>query len=89
MRLPSQQDITVDPELAVLNVLDAATDMAIAVLMVFHRCGDDPEIQSCRSHRIANRIIDDAHRLRQSLADYDNALHLDRGSFADNYDFPF
>jgi len=87
MRTPSQQDIAVDPELAILNVLGAASDMAIAILKVFHPAGDDPEAEHCPSHQVANRIIADAFRLRRTLADYEHALNLERGTAVADFSF--
>lgn len=56
MRPLSEQDIAVDPELAVLNLLAAAVDIAIAVLSVLHPAADDPQVELCQSHRGAHRI---------------------------------
>ena len=87
MHTPTPPNITVDPELAIFNILDVTTDMTIALLMVFHPGVDDPESERDRGHYLANRIIDDAHRLRRSLADYQRYLELERGD--GDTDFPF
>ena len=85
MHTPTQTDITVDPELAILHLLDVAADMTLALLMIFHPGVDDPEIDRDRGHFLANRIIADAHCLRRSLANYQHHLGLDLG----DGDFPF
>ena len=77
MQTPTQPNITVDPELAVLNILDVAADMTIGLLMIFHPGVDDPDTRADRDHFLANRIIADAHRLRRSLAEYQQALELE------------
>lgn len=74
---PSAPHITVDPELAVLNILDVAANMTIALLMIFHPAIDDPETHRDRGHYLANRIIADAHHLRHALADYQHHIDLD------------
>jgi len=87
MRPPSLQQLSVDPELAVLRALDVAMDMAVAVLMLFHPSGDDPEAEHCQSHQVAHRIINDAHRLRRALAEYQNALDLERATAGSAFPF--
>lgn len=94
MRSPTKQTISIDPELAILRVLDVATDMAIALLSVFHPPDDDdePEATHSYSHHVACQLVTDALRLRQTLTAYDNALDLDRGPqppFDDSPDIPF
>ncbi len=84
---PTQPDITVDPEIAVLHILDVAARMTIALLMIFHPALDRIGMQRDRGHDLANRIIRDAHRLRRSLADYQ--LHLDCERELDDAEIPF
>lgn len=78
MQTPTQPNITVDPELAILNVLDVAAHMTIGLLMIFHPGVDDSETRADRGHFLANRIITDAHRLRRSLDEYQQALEFER-----------
>ncbi len=85
MHTPTPPNITVDPELAVFNILDVAADMTIALLMIFHPGVDHPESERDRDHYLANRIIQDAHRLRRSLTSYQH--HLELGD--SDSDFPF
>ncbi len=84
---PTQPDITVDPELAVLHILDIAAGMTIALLRIFHPNLDHTAIQHDRGHELANRIVADAHRLRRSLADYQH--HLDFERELDDAEIPF
>jgi len=85
MHTPTQPHITVDPELAVLHILDVAADMATALLSIFHPALDDPETDRDRGHYLANRIIRHAHQLRAALADYQRHLEPD----PDDANFPF
>jgi len=87
MLTPTQPHITVDPELAVLNILDVTLNMTIALLMIFHPAVDDPESRADRGHVLANRIITDAHRLRRSLTEYQHDLEFERD--LDTCDIPF
>jgi hypothetical protein len=86
MRTPTPTDITVEPELAILRILDVAADMALAMLIVFHPILHDPKSHHDRDHYLANRIIDDAQRLRRALADYQH--HIDF-NLPDDSGFPF
>jgi hypothetical protein len=61
--------------------------MTIAVLMLFHPSGDDPQAAHCQSHQIANRIINDAFHLRRTLADYQHALDLECATATDLFPF--
>lgn len=79
MRAPTASDVTVDPETAVLRILDVAACMTIALLMVFHPSVSDPESDDDRCHHLANRIIAEAHRLRHALDEYQRALDVTRG----------
>ncbi len=87
MHGPTQPDITVDPEIAVLHILDVAADMTIALLMIFHPGLELTGLRRDRGNELANRIIRDAHRLRRSLADYQ--LHLDCERELDDAEIPF
>lgn len=87
MGSPTQQDITVDPELAVLHILDVAADMANALLVILHPPLHDPEAHHDRGHHIANRIIREILRLRRSLHDYQQ--DIDDDDRLDQSDFPF
>ena len=99
MRSPTKQTLSIDPELAIIHALDVASDMTIALLSVFHPPDDDvPEATHSYSHHVACKLVNDALRLRQTLAAYDNALHFDRGpqppndahrDFDDSQDIPF
>ncbi len=87
MHGPTQPDITVDPEIAVLHILDVAAAMTIALLMIFHPSIDHIRSQRDRGNELANRVIGDARRLRRSLADYQ--LYLDCERELDDDEIPF
>lgn len=52
MHAPSQFHISVDPEIAILSILAVATNMTIALLLVFHPDGHDPQADRDRSHAL-------------------------------------
>lgn len=76
---PTHQDLAVDPELALLTVLDAAVRMTVELLAVFHPPDDDPEAYRCRSHRVAFQLRRDARHLQHTLLEYRDALDFDCG----------
>ena len=79
MRWPTQPEITVDPETAVLYVLDVAAGMAATLLTVFHNDLADPASHRDRTDVLANRIVEQALRLRHALLDFREHLDLERG----------
>jgi hypothetical protein len=79
MHTSTQLDITVDPELAVLHILDVAAGIAASLLMVFHPSVCDPASRLDRGHILANRIIEQAHHLRRALLDYREHLDFENG----------
>lgn len=79
MHSPTQPDISLDPELGVLHVLDVAASMATSVLMVFHPSACAPEHPLDRGHVLANRIIEQAHHLRRALLDYRQHVVFENG----------
>jgi hypothetical protein len=89
MRVPSPDDLTVDPETAALRILDVAASTTISVLMVFHPSVTDPECGRDRAHYLANRIIEEAHRLRHALNEYQWELDFQRGPLDDELTHDF
>lgn len=79
MLSPTQPDISLDPEVAVLHVLDVAASMATSVLMVFHPSVCAPDSPLDHGHILANRIIEQAHHLRRALLDYREHLVFENG----------
>lgn len=79
MRWPTQPEITIDPELAVLHVLDVAAGMAATILTVFYPDGTDPAFPRDRADLLAQRIAEHALRLRHALLDYRDHLDFERG----------
>jgi hypothetical protein len=79
MRWPTQPEITIDPELAILHVLDVAAGMAATILTVFHPDASDPTCRLDRADLLAHRIAEHALRLRHALLDYREHLDFERG----------
>ena len=69
MRRLSLARLSVDPERALLFVLDAALDSTTLLLLTAHPPPDDPEANYLE-HRLADHVLTDSDQLRRSLAAY-------------------
>lgn len=87
MNPPDFEDITVDPERALLHTLDVAAAMTIAMMRVFFPVDDTRPPPDDRGLYRVHRIIRDATTLRVTIDDYRQHLaDLDEKNAGD---FPF
>ena len=84
MRTPSFDDLTLDPERALLHTLDVAAAMTISMMQVFFPV-DDTRVPQDRGLYLISQIIRDARTLRTAIADYRDHLDNEDGDST----FPF
>ena len=86
MQPPSEQQITLDPERALLHVVDVAAAMTVAILHIFNDV-DGVFVPKDRERTCIHRIVCRARDLRLAIADYHEVLDdpADHG----HGDYPF
>ena len=83
MVAPSEQEITLDPERALLHVVDVAAAMTVAILHIFNDI-DGGGVPKDRERYGIHRIVCRARDLRLAIADYHETL-----DHPDEHDYPF
>lgn len=83
MQPPNDQEITLDPERALLHVVDVTAAMTVAILRVFNDV-DGVCVPKDRQNYAIHRIICRARDLRLAIADYHELLDEPA-----EHDYPF
>ena len=86
MVAPSEQQITLDPERALLHVVDVAAAMTVAILHIFNDV-DGVDAPKDRERYCIHRIVCRARDLRLAIADYHETL--DDPADHEHGDYPF
>ena len=86
MQPPSEQQITLDPERALLHVVDVAAAMTVAILHIFNDV-DGVFVPKDRERTCIHRIVCRARDLRLAIADYHEVL--DDPADHEHGDYPF
>ena len=86
MQPPNDEEITLDPERALLHVVDVAAAMTVAILHIFNDVDGVGLPRDRGIHRI-HRIICRARDLRACIADYHE--YLDDPDEHEHGDYPF